>query len=65
MPSWSKVSGNRPIRGQKALGMTRRLKPLHAILTLTRGTMGILTPVVQITTLAMLHPGRISRLAAP
>ena len=56
MPPGAEMLGNGAIRGQESLGMTRRLKPLHAILTLTRGTMGILTPVVQITTLAMLHP---------
>src|SRR5262249_17661509 len=58
MPSRSEVLGNRSIRGQKALGMPRRLEPLHAILTLTRRTMRILTPVVQIATLAVFDPGQ-------
>src|SRR5215471_6817543 len=58
MPSGSKVLGNRSVRRQKALGMTRRLQPLHTILTLTRGTMGMLTPVVQIATLAVFDPGQ-------
>ena len=56
MPARSEVLGNGSIRRQKALGMTRRLKPLHTILTLTRGTMGVLTPVVQIAALAVLDP---------
>src|SRR5262252_6045815 len=58
MPSGSKVLGNRSVRRQKALSMTRRLQPLHTILTLTRGTMGMLTPVVQIATLAVFDPGQ-------
>src|SRR5437879_4242450 len=56
MPSGAEVVGNGPIRGQQALGMPRRLKPLHATLPLTRGPMGILTPVVQIATLAVFDP---------
>ena len=58
MPSRSEVVGNGTIRGQKALSMTRRLQPLHTILTLTRGTMGMLTPVVQRATLAVFDPGQ-------
>src|SRR3989442_6999071 len=56
MPSGAEVVGNGTIRGQKALGMPRRLQPLHATLPLTRGPMGILTPVVQIATLAVFDP---------
>ena len=58
MPPRAKVLGNGTIRGQKALGMPRRLEPLHAILTLTRRTIRILTPVVQIATLAVFDPGQ-------
>jgi len=36
--------------------MPGRLEPLHAILTLPRGTMRMLTAVVQRATLAMFHP---------
>ncbi len=58
MPSGSKVLGNGSIRGQKARGMPRGLKSLHAPLALPRRPMRILTPVVQVTTLAMLYPGQ-------
>ena len=58
MPSGSEVLGNGSIRGQKALGMPRRLKPLHAPFPLACGPMRVLTPVVQITTLAMLYLGQ-------
>src|SRR3989442_9710296 len=34
MPPRAKVLGNRTIRGQKALGVSRRLEPLHAIFSL-------------------------------
>src|SRR6516165_4919466 len=57
MPSGAKVVGNGSIRRQKALGMPRRLQPLHTILTLTRGPMRVLAPVVERATLAMLDPG--------
>ena len=56
--------GNGTIRGQKALGMPGRLKPLHTILTLPRGAMRVFAAVIEITTLPVFHPGRISRLAA-
>ena len=58
MPSRAKVLGNGTIRGQKALGLTRRFESLHAIFPLACGPMRILTAVVEITTLAMLHPGQ-------
>ena len=50
--------GDGTIRRQKALGMPGGFEPLHTILTLTRGTMGVLTPVVQIAALAVLDPGQ-------
>src|SRR5262245_24559942 len=58
MPSRSEVLGNGTIRGQKALGMSRRLEPLHAILTLPRGPMRVLTAVIEVATLPMFHPGQ-------
>src|SRR5262245_47353310 len=58
MPSRAKVLGNRTIRGQKALGMSRRLKPLHAIFSLACRAMRILTPVIEVAALAMLHSGQ-------
>jgi len=39
MPSWPEVLGDGAIRRQKALGMSRRSKPLHAILVLACGAM--------------------------
>src|SRR5215813_685869 len=56
MPSRAKVLGDGAIRRQKSLGMPRGLEPLHAILTLPRGTMGVLTAVVEVTTLPVFDP---------
>jgi hypothetical protein len=56
MPPASEVLGNGAIRRQKALGMTRGFEPLHATLALARRPMRVLAPVIEITTLAMLHP---------
>src|SRR5215475_4411690 len=56
MPSRSKVLGNGAIRRQKPLGMPGRFEALHAIFALPRGPMGVLTAVIEVTTLAMLHP---------
>jgi hypothetical protein len=58
MPSGAEVLGNRTIRGQKALGMPRRVEALHAIFALPREPMGVLTPVIEVPTLAMLDPGQ-------
>ena len=57
--------GNRTIRGQKALGMSRRLEPLHAIFSLACRAMRILTAVVEITTLAVFHPRQDLTLRCP
>jgi hypothetical protein len=38
--------------------MPRGLEPLHAILALACGAVGVLTAVVQIATLTVLHPGQ-------
>src|SRR5262245_9561263 len=58
MPSRAKVLGNGTIRGQKALGVSRRLEPLHAICSLACRAMRILTPVVEVTTLTVFDPGQ-------
>ena len=55
MPSWSEVLGDRSIRGQKTLGMPGGFEPLHVILALTRRPMRVLTPVIEIATLAVFH----------
>ena len=58
MPSWSEVLGNRTIRGQKALGMPRRLEPLHAILALACGAMGVLAAIIEVAALPMFYAGQ-------
>src|SRR5262245_2107668 len=50
--------GNGAIRRQKPLGMPGRFEALHAIFALPCGPMGVLTPVIEVATLAMLHPGQ-------
>src|SRR5262245_946049 len=44
MPSGAEGLGDGSIRREKPLGMTSRFASLHAILTLPRGTMQMLTP---------------------
>src|SRR5215471_2993309 len=58
MPSRSKVLGNGAVGRQKTLGMSRRLKPLHAIFSLPCRAMRILTPVIEVAALAVFHPGQ-------
>src|SRR5688500_10680850 len=65
MPSRAKVLGNRTIRGQKALGMPRRLEPWHAIFALACGAMGVFTAVVEVTTLPVFDPGQNLTLRRP
>jgi hypothetical protein len=56
MPSWSEVLGNRTIRGQKALGVPRRLEPLHAIFTLPRRPVRVLAAIIEVAALPMFPP---------
>ncbi len=58
MPSRSKVLGDRTVRGEKPLRMAGRFESLHAKLALTRWPMGVLTPVIEIATLAVFDPGQ-------
>ena len=58
MPSWSEVLGNRTIRGQKALGVPRRLEPLHAIFTLPRRPVRVLAAVIEVAALPMFYSGQ-------
>ena len=58
MPSRAEMLGDGTICRQKALGMTGGFEPLHATLALTRRSMGVLTPVVEIAALPMFHPGQ-------
>ena len=56
MPSRAEVLGDGSIRRQKTLRMPRRFKPLHVVLALACWPMGILTPIIEIATLAMFDP---------
>ena len=47
MPTWTEVLGNRAKRGEKPLGVSRGLEPLHASLPLAGRLVGILRAVVQ------------------
>jgi hypothetical protein len=40
------------------LGMPGGFEPLHPILALARGAMRVFAPVIEVATLAMLHPGQ-------
>jgi hypothetical protein len=65
MPSRAEVLGNRTIRRQKALGVAGGFEPLPATLALTRRPMRVLTPVVEVATLAMFHTGQDLALGRP
>jgi len=57
MPAWTKVLRERAISGEEPLGVTRGLKPVHALLPLPGGLVRILRPIIQIPVLAMFYPG--------
>jgi hypothetical protein len=57
MPSWSAVVDDGAIRRQKPLGMPGGLAPLPAICPLAGGPRRVLTPGMEVPTLAMFHPG--------
>jgi hypothetical protein len=54
---WAEMLGNRPIRGEKALGVSRGLESPHAPLALARRLVGILGAIIQIAMLSMFHTG--------
>jgi hypothetical protein len=56
MPTRTKMLRDGPIGGKEPLGLTRRLKPLHAPLALSGGLVGVRCSIIEISTLAMLHP---------
>ena len=56
MPPRTEVLGDGTIGGKEPLGLTRRLKALHAPLALTGGLVGVLGTVIEIPVLAMFHP---------
>jgi hypothetical protein len=51
----SEVLGNRPIGGEKPLGVPGGLEPLHPPLPLAGGLVGILYPVIERAVLAVLY----------
>jgi hypothetical protein len=55
MPARAEALGDRSIGREELLGMSRRLKPLHAALPLAGGLMGVLGAVVQVAMLTMFH----------
>jgi hypothetical protein len=58
MPVRAEVLGDGTIGRQELLGVSRRLKPLHAPLPLAGGLMGVFRTVVQIAVLPMLDTGQ-------
>jgi len=55
MPAGAKVLGDGTIGGEEALGVARRLEPLHTLLSLTGRLVGVLRPIVEIPLLTMCH----------
>jgi hypothetical protein len=58
MPSRSAMVGDGSICRQKSLGMPGGFELLHAILALACGPLRVLAAVIEVATLAMLHPGQ-------
>jgi hypothetical protein len=65
MPAWSKVLGDRPIRGEKPLGMPWGFEPLHPPLPLAGGLVRVLGTVVEVPMLAVLHSRQDLPLCSP
>jgi len=57
MPVGAEVLGDGTIGGEEALGVARRLKPLHAALPLAGRLVRILRAIIKIPVLTMFHPG--------
>jgi hypothetical protein len=58
MPPRTEMLGDGTVGGEKPLSVTRGLEPLHALLPLTGGLMGVLRPVIEVAVLTMFHPGQ-------
>jgi hypothetical protein len=58
MPVRAEVLGDGTIGRQELLGVSRRLKPLHAPLPLAGGLVGVFRTVVEIVVLPMLDSGQ-------
>jgi hypothetical protein len=65
MPSRSTGLGNGSRRRQEPLRLPEGGDPLQALLALTRGARGVLTPLIARTPLTISTPGLTARLAAP
>jgi hypothetical protein len=50
--------GNRPIRGEKPLRVSRGLESLHASFPLAGGLVGILRAIIEVAVLAVFYPGQ-------
>ena len=58
MPAWTEMLGDGAMGREEALGVARRLKPLHASLALARGVVGVLGAMIERPVLAMFHSGK-------
>src|SRR5262245_15762731 len=56
MPAEPEVLGDRARSGQEPLDVPRGFKPLHTLLPLAGGLMGVLGAVIEIAVLAMFDP---------
>ena len=56
MPAGAKLLCDGTIGGEEALGVARRLEPLHTLLSLAGRLVGVLRPIVEIPVLTMFHP---------
>jgi len=51
-------AGDRPIGGEKPLGVPRGLEPLHPSLPLAGGLVGVFGTIIEVAVLAVFHPGQ-------
>ncbi len=65
MPARAEVLGNRTIRGEKPLGLSWGLEPLHAPLPLAGGLMGVLCAVIERAVLPVFDTGQALPLCRP
>ena len=56
MPARAEVLRDGTIGGKEPLGLTERLKPLHATLALTSRLVRVFCTVIEVAMLAMFHP---------
>ena len=56
MSAWTKMSGDKAIGREEALGVAGRLKALQVSLALPGGLVGVLGAIIEIPMLPMFHP---------